>query len=77
MKKKKGDFRAWVKAYGVTKLAAELKVVPRTIYWWFRERDGHQVRPRVEHAQKMVELSNGALTLEDILSPAPQEGARV
>lgn len=64
---KAGKFHAWVKAYGVQKLARELQVVPRTIYWWFNDRDGHQIFPRIEHAQKIVELSNGELKLEDIL----------
>ena len=72
-----GKFHAWVRAYGVTALARDLQVIPRTIYWWLNARpDGHQVHPRVEHAQRMVELSKGKLKLDDILNPPKPEVPR-
>ncbi len=75
MKKHKGNFCAWAKAYGAKKLAADLGVIPRTVYWWLHENESVRTRPRPKTAQKIVALSKGALKLADIL--APQEGARV
>lgn len=55
-------FRKWLSDYGCRKLARVLNVAPSCVYNWKYETR----HPSVRHALRVVELSNGAITLNDI-----------
>jgi len=63
---------AWVGAYGPARLAAELHVRPGAVYGWV----GGARSPRPEHALRLVELSHGELTFEDVLGQRRARGVR-
>lgn len=57
-------FKKWVDAQGGARVVSRLLGVHQdTIYKWIRE--GHM--PRVSHLLKLVNLSQGAFTIEDIV----------
>lgn len=62
----KTKFGAWVREYGVTRLQNALgdgvPVSKGSIYFWVRG----CLQPRPKHAQQIVALSEGALTLDDV-----------
>ena len=63
-----GRFPAWVLAYDRAKLARELGITWAAVASWVEGK----TRPRPELANRIVELSNGALTLSDIYPPTSE-----
>jgi len=62
-------FAAWIKGYGVSKLVAEMRkrgayiaITHSAAYQWLRQE--HEPRPKKQRA--LVEISGGAITLDDI-----------
>ncbi len=62
-------FAHWVKEYGVTNLVAEMRrrgpdtaITHSAAYQWLRH--DHEPRPKKQRA--LVEISGGAITLDDI-----------
>lgn len=57
-------FRKWVYANGgVVKVAKKLSVHEKTIYRWLN----HQSQPQLKQVKKIIRLSKGKLTLNDIV----------
>jgi len=55
-------FDQWARAYPVTKLAEDLLHTAPAVYAWLTGR----CLPRMETAWRIVELSDGELTLSDV-----------
>lgn len=64
------DFKKWVYDFGIAELAIALGCSPRVVYRWIYG----QGWPRIKQILKIVELSKGRLTIEDILKATNSEG---
>jgi DNA-binding phage protein len=62
--------QTWIEENGgVVVIAQKLNVKQRTIYYWIHRK----VHPRVEMILKIVKLSRGALTIEDVVRSTMKE----
>lgn len=63
VRRKKPTFIQWLKKQNVTHLSDELGVARQTIYLWINK----DAKPNLHNAFQITEISNGVLTVEDIL----------
>lgn len=68
------DNRIVKKFFGTQeKLAANLEITQQTVSDWVRGK----INPSIENARKMIELTNGAITYDDIYKkPATRQQAQ-
>lgn len=65
-------FGVWVGRYGVERLAADLGVVPHTVYHWIHGR----AIPRHPMMVRIIGLSNGLVTANDLFAHIAVANAR-
>jgi transposase-like protein len=69
-----GTLAAWIRAYGVTRLARELGLHRQTPYQWLRFAAGQEPSsntspPQLKHARAIIQLAAGAISLDDFFPP--------
>jgi hypothetical protein len=67
-------FVAWVRSFGVSKLARDLNTQRNTVHYWIAGRSGQYIAPSAAFMSRIIQLSTqtpyeyGPLTYDDMLS---------